>query len=548
MDNIIKKMDTLFPSTLTVEDIEKEHKPRPENHTVTRIAPSPTGMMHIGSVYAALISERVAHMANGTFILRIEDTDSKRKVEGATDIIINGLKRYGITSDEGAISATEEVGDYGPYTQSDRYDIYLAYIKKLLQEDLAYPCFCTEDELNDIREQQTKQGLRTGYYGSWAKYKNAPQEVILEHLEKGTPFTVRFKSTGKNFNKRLFDDILKGKRNLPENDADVVILKASGLPTYHFAHIIDDHLMGTTHVIRGDEWLSSLPLHVQLFEAMGWTPPHYGHISPIEIMDDNKRRKLSKRKDPEASVTFYEEKGYPKEAVLEYLMNLANSGFEKFRTENPDESVWNFPFDLQKMGRSGALLDLAKLDSISRDYIGRLSAEELYNSLFEWSETMAPDLYTRMKNDKDYFLNIFKIERENVERVRKDFTNWSTIWHEIDYFFDDSFSPEDGYVAKITEQSPEVIKEFLSDFINHYNEKLSNEDWFSNMKTLAETHGFAPNGKTYKKDPDSYHGTVSDAAKILRVALTGRAQTPDLYSLMQVMGKERVIQRLNKSV
>ncbi|MGB1077401.1 MAG: glutamate--tRNA ligase, partial [Bdellovibrionales bacterium] len=375
--NIIEKIDSLFPSKLTIEEIEATYKPRPKGQVVTRIAPSPTGMMHIGSVYAALICERYAHLQNGVFMLRIEDTDSKREVEGATEIIINGLKNFGITCDEGPLCPKEETGDYGPYTQSNRKDIYLAYIKKLIQEGNAYPCFCTQEELDEIREMQTKQGMRTGYYGDWAKYRNAPKEIVQEHLEKGTPFTIRYKSNGKHFNKKVFEDLLKGKRNLPENDTDVVIMKGTGLPTYHFAHVIDDHLMGTSHVIRGDEWLSSLPLHIQLFDAMGWEAPQYAHISPIEIVDNDKRRKLSKRKDPEASVTYYEDKGFPKEAVIEYLMNLANSTFEAFRVENPDESVWNFPFDLQKMGRSGALLDLVKLDSMSRDFIGRLSAQEV---------------------------------------------------------------------------------------------------------------------------------------------------------------------------
>ncbi|MBL4589640.1 MAG: glutamate--tRNA ligase [Alphaproteobacteria bacterium] len=546
--NIIEKINDLFPSTLTTEEIESRYTPRPEGHVVTRIAPSPTGMMHIGSVYAALISERVAHLAKGTFMLRIEDTDSKREVDGATEVIINGLENFNITSDEGPTSTGEEKGKYGPYTQSKRKDIYLAYIKQLLEKDLAYPCFCSQEELEEIRDKQTKQGMRTGYYGDWAKFRKAPKEIVADHIEKGTPFTIRLRSSGKHFNKRQFEDLIKGKRNLPENDADIVILKASGLPTYHFAHAIDDHFMGTTHVIRGDEWLSSLPLHIQLFETLGWKAPHFAHISPIEIMDDGKRRKLSKRKDPEASVTYYEDKGYPKEAVIEYLMNLANSTFEAFRVENPSESVWNFPFELQKLGRSGSLLDLIKLDSMSRDFIGRLSAQEVYDQLIEWAENMEPELFERMQQDRDYFINIFKIEREGVERVRKDFANWSTIWQELDYFFDDAFTPEDDYIVKITEQKPEIAKAFLSDFIENYDDTLDNEAWFGNMKELAGKHGFAKNGKVYKKDPDSYNGTIADAAKMLRVAITGKAQTPDLYSLMMVMGKERVLNRLNASI
>lgn len=547
--NIIEKIDHLFPSTLTVEEIEEKYPARPKEQIVTRIAPSPTGMMHIGSVYAALISERVAHMSdNGVFMLRIEDTDSKREVDGAVEVIINGLKNFNIECDEGPTEPGKEKGGYGPYTQSARKDIYITYIKQLLENGNAYPCFCSSDELEDIREQQTKQGMRTGYYGDWAKYRNAPKEIVQDHIDKGTPFTIRYKSKGKHFNKRMFEDVLKGKRNLPENDTDVVIMKASGLPTYHFAHAIDDHLMGTTHVIRGDEWLSSLPLHVQLFEAMGWDAPQFAHISPIEIMEDNKRRKLSKRKDPEASVTYYEDKGYPKEAVIEYLMNLANSTFEAWRVEHPTTRVWEFPFDLQKMGRSGALLDLVKLDNMSKDFIGRLNAQDVYNQLAEWAEFMEPALYERMQDHKDYFVNIFKIERENVERVRKDFANWSTIWQEIDYFFDDVFTPNDNYVATTTEIDPATVQNFIQDFAQGYDNSASKDDWFSGMKALAEKNGFAKNGKIYKKDPDSYHGTIADAAKILRVALTGRAQTPDLYSMMQVMGKERVLKRLSLSL
>lgn len=547
--NIIEKIDSLFPSTLTIEEIEGRYPARPNGQVVSRIAPSPTGLMHIGSVYAALISERVAHMSDdGVFMLRIEDTDSKREVDGAVEVIINGLQNFNIKCDEGPLCPEKETGEYGPYTQSNRKEIYIAYIKKLLADGDAYPCFCSQEELESIRDKQTKQGMRTGYYGDWAKFRNAPKEIVQDHIDKGTPFTIRYKSTGKSFNKRMFEDLLKGKRNLPENDTDVIIMKGSGLPTYHFAHIIDDHLMGTTHVIRGDEWLSSLPLHVQLFEAMGWKVPHFAHISPIEIMDDDKRRKLSKRKDPEASVTYYEDKGYPKEAVIEYLMNLANSTFEAFRVENPAESVWNFPFNLQKMGRSGALLDLVKLDSMSKDFIGRLNAQEVYDQLAEWCEFMEPKLYERMQDNKDYFVNIFKIEREGVERVRKDFANWSTIWGEIDYFFDDAFSPKENYVVEITEINADVVKAFIAEFVETYDAGVDQETWFGNLKDLASKHGFAKNGKVYKKDPDSYNGTIADAAKILRVALTGKAQTPDLHALMSVMGKDRVIERLSLSL
>lgn len=533
---------------LAVEEIEKRYPPRQlsDSQYVTRIAPSPTGFMHIGGIYAALISERFAHQSNGVFILRIEDTDTKREIEGATDLIIRSLGEYGLVVDEGPVNENEETGAYGPYTQSKRKDIYQAYVKQLLEKGLAYPCFCTEEEIEAMRERQTKAGGRPGYYGLWARDRNLTEEQVKANLEAGKPFVIRFKSPGKYINKIAVEDILRGKRFFPENDLDIVILKSDGLPTYHFAHIVDDHLMGTTHVVRGDEWLSSLPLHVQLFDAMGWKAPKYGHIAPIQKLDEGARRKLSKRKDPEANVAFYGEKGYPKEAVIDYLMNLANSDFEDYKKANPDKTYKDFDFKISKLNNSGPLLDFVKLEDISKEFIATLSCDELYDRLYQWAAKYDPEMQKRLDANSAYFKQILDIERSNCDRVRKDYVTFSGIWDEIRYFFDEEFVlTKDDVLKLVPNLSMENMQEIVKAFVSTYDENDDKNEWFAKVKDFALANGYAKNPKEYSKNPEAYKGSVSDVATVLRVLITGRTNSPDLCSIMKVLGKERTLKRLN---
>lgn len=546
-----------------VKDIsywEEKYPPRESGKIVTRIAPSPTGFMHIGTLSTALINERLAHFQNGVFYLRIEDTDTKREVEGATSLVIKGLKDFDIEFDEGAISETEEKGAYAPYFQSKRADIYKSGIKLLLEKDLAYPCFCSEEELEEIRKEQMALKLRPGYYGKWAKYRNQTEEQMEENLNSGKPFILRFKSNGDWETKRYFEDLARGKIHMPENDIDTVILKSDGLPTYHFAHIMDDHLMGTTHVIRGDEWLASLPMHVQMFESIGWTPPHYAHLAPIQKLDEGNRRKLSKRKDPEANLAYYGEVGYPKEAVLDYLINLANSNFEDYKRENPDKTYKDFELKLENLNNSGPLLDFKKLENISKEFIATLSSTELFDRLYAWAKNQttslrgargdaaisAEYLLSRMESQPDYIKSILAIERDGIEKVRKDFYAFSKIWDEISYFFDDSFAACHAELVSASPLNQENIDILIEEFKKSYNENHTKEEWFENIKRIAFENGYAKNPKEVEKNPGVYKGAVSDVATVLRLLITGRTQSPDLYAIMQILGSERVMKRLNQ--
>lgn len=543
-------IDKIFPEPLPlIEEIENKYPPRElaEGQRVTRIAPSPTGFMHIGGIYAALISERVAHQSGGIFYLRIEDTDTKREVEGATALIASSIRAYGIIPDEGVDVEGMEHGSYGPYCQSERKLIYQAYIKKLLEEGKAYPCFSTPEELEEIRKHQELSGARLGYYGKWAKSRNLPKELVEEKINAGEKFVIRFKSEGVYDNKITISDLSKGKRDFPENDLDIVIMKSDGLPTYHFAHIVDDHLMGTTHVIRGDEWLASLPLHVQLFRTMGWKAPKYTHIAPIQKMEDSSRRKLSKRKDPEASVSFYDEEGYPKDAVVEYLLNLANSSFEDWRKQNQDKPNNQFKLDLSKLNASGALFDFVKLDSISKDIVAKLSGEEVYDNVYAWATQYDKELQQLMDVNAAYVKNILNIERLGVKNVRKDIAKWSDVKNEISFFFDDKFEldAEDVY-AQLEKMSKEDVKNIVAEFKSLYNPAMSKDEWFGLMLEIAGKFGYAKNAKEYKANPEVYKGDVSDVVKVFRILLTGKPQSPDLYSVMQVMGEGRVVVRLGR--
>lgn len=539
-------IDKIFPSTLpTVEEIEAKYKRRnlDDGAKVTRIAPSPTGFMHIGGIYTALICERVAHQSNGVFFLRIEDTDTKREVEGATELICSSLANYDIIPDEGFDATGREFGDYAPYKQSARKEIYQAYIKKMLETGLAYPCFATPEELEKIRHEQEVSGARPGYYGRWAKYRDYPIEKVEEKLASGTPFVIRFKSNGSYNNKVVIQDGLKGKINFPENDLDIVIMKSDGLPTYHFAHVIDDYLMGTTHVIRGDEWLSSLPLHIQMFKAMGFKVPKYTHIAPIQKMDGDSRRKLSKRHDPEADVRYYDSVGYPRTAVIEYLLNLANSSFEGWRRANPSASYKDFKLELNKLSPSGALFDFVKLNNISKEIIAKMTTDEIFKNTYDWARANDEKLLKIMDENPDYVRAILSIERTGAKNSRKDIAKYSAVLGEITYFFDDDFSLSDD--AKSELKSVKNYAELVNAYIPMFNENDTKEEWFAKMQQLADQFNFAKNGKEYKANPSAFNGDISSVVKVFRILITGKTMSPDLSEIQHVMGRDRVLSRLN---
>ncbi len=544
-----KLIDLLFPtSLLTIEELEAKFPLRnlQEGAKVMRVAPSPTGFMHIGTLYAGLICERAAHQSGGVFMLRLEDTDKKREVEGAVELIINAFKDYEIKVDEGSVNSTEEAGNYGPYTQSLRSEIYQACVKYLVQEGLAYPCFCSDEDRESLHKQQEAAGcLKTGYYGEWAKCRHLTEEQIRQNLAEGKPFTIRYKSPG-NANKTIIaSDVLRGNIEFPEYILDAVILKENKLPTYHFAMVVDDHFMRTTIISRGDEWLSSYPLHIQLFKSMGWKLPKFMHIAPIQKLDEGNRRKLSKRKDPEATVTYYEEIGYPKLAPIEYLMNLANSNFEDWRRQNPTADYKEFPFNIKKLNNSGALFDFVKLNNISKEIIAKMTANELYDNGLAWAEKFDTELAEVMKSNKEYCTQILDIERGGRAKVRKDIVLYADLKKEIMFFFDDKFSlSKSDALAMLEGISEETISGIVADFKTWYTSEDNKEDWFAKMQDMGEKFGYAKNGKEFKASPDKYKGDVSQVAKIFRVLLAGRPQTADLHAIMQIMGKEKLFARI----
>lgn len=540
----------LFPQSLpSIAEIEAKYPPRnlQPGQKVTRVAPSPTGFMHIGGIYAALVSERVAHQSGGVFYLRIEDTDQKRKVDGAMEIITRSLERYGIHADEGVDKEGADFGPYAPYTQSERKAVYLAYAKKLTIEGLAYPCFCAAEELDLMRKIQEKQSHRPGYYGRYAKCRTLSDTEILENLNAGKPWVLRFKSSGDYEKRMLIKDLLKGNINMPENDLDIVILKSDGLPTYHFAHAVDDHLMGTTHVIRGDEWLSSVPLHIQLFVALGWKAPKYGHYAPLQKLDNGNKRKLSKRHDPEANIVYFWEKGYPETALVEYLLNLINASFEDWRLKNPEKEAFEFPMNFNKISNTaGALFDFQKLSSIAKEVIAKMSAETVYQAVLEWAKAYRSDFATRLAMNQAYVTAILNIERNIGKKSRKDLIKWEDVESDLSYFFDDLFAVNLADFTEEVKMSVEEMKQVGHDFEALYNVQDDKNVWFEKIQKVAVLHGFAPDMKSYRENPENYKGSVADIANVLRILLTGRTKSPDLHAIMQIMGIERVKKRLEK--
>ena len=540
--------DLIFPDAKDISYYEEKYPERDlkEGAVVTRFAPSPTGFVHIGGLYQSLVAKKIAKQTDGVFFVRIEDTDQKREVENGVSEILTSLKEYDLSPDESLNTDGTDNGNYGPYIQSKRKDIYQAYAKSLLEKGLAYPCFCSAEDLNEIRENQTKARQRTGYYGTWTRCRNMPVDMAMEKIKNGDSYIVRLKSPGNPDKKIKHKDLIKGNIEFPENDQDIVIIKSDGLPTYHFAHAVDDHLMRTNLVIRADEWVASVPLHLQLFYMLGFKPPKYAHIAPIMKEEDGNKRKLSKRKDPEAAVSYYREEGIPKEAVIEYLMNIANSNFEAWRKGNKDKSIDDFNFDIKKMGVSGALFDMVKLLDVSKTVISTYSAEKVLEDVLNWSNIYDKDLYELLNRDKEYALKIFGIERGNV-KPRKDIAKWSDVKDSIIYMFDDRFltSNIEYEYQKVTDED-EIKKIVTTYFDKYYDENDDKQTWFNKMKDLSEELGYAREVKEYKNNPNSYKGHVGDISTVIRVKVTGRANTPDLYEILQVLGKESILKRVNK--
>ena len=534
----------IFPDAKPISYYEEKYPKRnlPEGAEVLRVAPSPTGNVHIGTIYQAFIDKSVAKHTNGVFYTRVEDTDQKREIEGGINQIINSLKEFELEPDEGMVNENEWNGEYGPYKQSARKEIYQSYAKYLLEQGKAYPCFATENELEEMRQKQEAAKVRTGYYGVWAKYRNLTTDEAAEKIKAGVQYIVRFKSPGREDRKIKHKDVIKGNVEFPENDQDIVIIKADGLPTYHFAHAVDDHLMGTTIVVRGDEWLSSVPLHLQLFNELGFRTPRYAHTPALLKNDNGGKRKISKRKDPEAAASYYKEVGIPSLAVKEYLLNIANSSFENWRRQNPNAPLSEFDFQLNKMSVSGALFDMVKLLDVSKIVISRYTAEEIYSESLKWAEKYDKELAEMLKN-KEYSLKVFGIERGNV-KPRKDIAKWSDVKENIEYMYDDKFyGKELKYdYQKITDKN--LINKILKLYMEkYYNEADDKQAWFDKIKDLAEEVGYAREVKEWKQAPEKWPGHVGDISTVLRVALTSRSNTPDMYEIMQVLGKDRIFKR-----
>ncbi len=536
----------IFPHiTKTPEDYEKLYPERNlyEGAKVVRFAPSPTGFMHIGNMMSATINYVLARSSNGVFFLRNEDTDQARTVEGAVDFIHHILEFYHLSPDEYEYQG-KIVGEYGPYIQSKRIDIYHAFVKHLISIGRAYPCFLTQEEIEEIREYQTKAKKRIGIYGRYAKYRDLSPEDAIEKIKNGEKFVIRFKSEGDYNKKFVFDDLTKGKIEFPENDLDVPIMKSGDLlPTYHFAHVVDDHLMHTTHVVRGEEWISSVPLHYELFHAFGYKMPKYIHTSLILKKDGDTIRKISKRKDPEALMFFYEEKGYPTMAVIDAVLTIANSNFEEWRNSNPDKPFYEFPFSPKKMSSSGALFDLDKLDNIAKNYISKMSAEDVYNEFVEWAKKYNEHIFELIKNYKERTIKFLNIERE-CKKTRKDYENYSSIFNKIWYIYDEEWDRELTYeFNKITDK--EEITKVMEEYLKIYDASDTQDEWFDKIKVLCESLGYAKDMKAYKENPDDYKGNIADFTTIIRVVLTTSSMTPNLYDIMNILELEGMKKRFN---
>ncbi|WP_304126235.1 glutamate--tRNA ligase [Mogibacterium diversum] len=553
--NSIELSELIYPEIANDTDYEAMYPKRnlPEGAKVTRLGPSPTGFIHLGNLYGAFVDERLAHQSNGIFYLRIEDTDDKRFVENAVETIISSLAFFGIKFDEG-VTEHGDVGSYGDYTQSHRGEIYRFYAKKLLAEGKAYPCFLTEEEISEIREKQEKEKIAPGIYAGWSKYRDWDsdpdiEKLIIDHISADDPFVIRLKSdgtpnaTGEDIKRNKVVDGIRGALDVPENFQDVVIIKTTGIPTYHFAHAVDDHLMRTTHVIRGEEWLPSLPIHVELFEKLGFELPVYCHTAQLmKIGEDGNKRKLSKRKDPELSLDYYRDQGYHPAAVREYLLTILNSNYEEWRMENPEADIDEFKFTTEKMSNSGALFDLDKLNDVSKEALLHISAYEIAEFLKDWSLEFAPE-YSYIFDDMDLLVKILDLGRDE-KKPRKDLVYARQIMEFISYFYDQSFKVIDEVPAEAEADKVKILEEYLSS----YNHADTQEEWFNKIREIATNLGYAAKPKDYKKNPDDYKGHVGHVSTVIRLALVGRAQSPDVWAIQQIMGEDMVRARINRMI
>ena len=535
--------------TETVDDLEKRFEDRklPENAYVTRFAPSPTGFLHTGSLFTSMIACKMAKQSGGVFYIRLEDTDTKREIEGSGESLLQQLKVFGVIPDEGYLGDHEE-GNYGPYCQSDREHLYRVVIKDLITKGRAYPCFCSPEDLSVLREKQEKEKLIPGYYGEFAKCRTLTVDEAIEKINNGEKYVIRFRSNGDHNNKVAVYDLIRGDLELSENDQDIVILKSDGLPTYHFAHACDDHFMKTNCVTRGEEWLSSLPIHLELFDTLGFKRPEYAHLPVIMKLDNGNRRKLSKRKDNEAACSYFLEDGYPAQSLIEYLMTIANSNFEEWRAQNPTLSFNDFEMTFDKMSLDGALFDIMKLQFISKELLSKMTKKEITDGALAWASIYSKELETLILKDRPYFESIMNIEREK-ENPRKDYTKYSDILNVVKFFYDEYYNemvknelPFNPMIDK------EVIKNILLDFANSLDLSLDEQAWFNSLKELGEKYKFAPSGKIYKQNKDLYIGQVGDVAEMLRISLTTSKQSPNLYWVIQILGKENVVARLTSIV
>jgi len=553
--NSIELSELIYPEIANDTDYEAMYPKRnlPEGAKVTRLGPSPTGFIHLGNLYGAFVDERLAHQSSGVFYLRIEDTDDKRFVENAVETIISSLAFFGIKFDEG-VTEHGDVGSYGDYTQSHRGEIYRFYAKKLLAEGKAYPCFLTEEEISEIREKQEKEKIAPGIYAGWSKYRDWDkdpeiQKLVTDHIDAGDPFVIRLKSdgtpnaTGEDIKRNKVVDGIRGTLDVPENFQDVVIIKTTGIPTYHFAHAVDDHLMRTTHVIRGEEWLPSLPIHVELFEKLGFELPVYCHTAQLmKIGEDGNKRKLSKRKDPELSLDYYRDQGYHPVAVREYLLTILNSNYEEWRMENPEADIDEFKFTTEKMSNSGALFDLDKLNDVSKEAMLHIPAYEIAEFLKDWSLEFAPE-YSYIFDDMDLLVKILDLGRDE-KKPRKDLVYARQIMEFISYFYDQSFKIVDEVPAEAEADKVKILGEYLSS----YNHADTQEEWFNKIREIATNLGYAAKPKDYKKNPDDYKGHVGHVSTVIRLALVGRAQSPDVWAIQQIMGEDMVKARINRMI
>ena len=548
--NYEKLAELLFPNiTKTTEDYEALYPQRDlkEGARVTRFAPSPTGYLHIGGLFGALVDVLTAKATDGVSYLRIEDTDKKREIDDGVSAIINGFDSFGIDFDEGVTGFNQEKGAYGPYTQSRRAEIYQTVAKDLVKKGLAYPCFCAAEELSAIREQQENgDALIWGYFGKWAKCRDLTFEEIEENIKAGKPYVLRFRSDGQEDKRIFFDDIIRGKIEMPENIIDEVLLKSDGIPTYHFAHACDDHFMRTTHVIRGEEWISSVPKHIALFKACGFRVPKYAHTPQVMKIDeeDGTKRKLSKRKDPEAAVSYFVEQGFPKESLIEYLLTLLNSNFEDWRRANPTADAFSFPFNLKKMSTSGCLFDLVKLTDVSKNVISVKKAKDIYDALVVWAKEYDEEFYALLTRDEEYAVNILNIDRE-VPKPRKDIAKWSEVKDYVSYFYDEIYTPDYAFPENLQKEDVAAILKAYLEVVDAADDK---DTWFSKIKDLCEPLGFTPNVKEYKKNPDAFKGHVGDVSTVIRIALTSRKNTPDLHAIIALLGNDKIKARLNEAL